>query len=288
MLTRRSFLVLTSLAMPCLLKAEPNRLDGLTEDFANLEKENGGRLGVAVIDIATGASIGHRADQRFPMCSTVKFLLATTVLYRVDHHKETLDHELAIPPKPLVPHSPATEAHAGGKMKVSELCDAILTQSDNTGANVLLKTLGGPSAFTAFARSMGDKVTRLDRYEPELNQSHDGELRDTTSPLAMAQNLKSILLGSLLSTQSREQLTKWMEANETGLTRLRAKLPQGWRAADKTGSDGEHTSNDIAVLWPEGKQPIIIAAYLTQCHGPETKRGAVLAEVARLVRQRVS
>ena len=144
--------------------------------------------------------------------------------------------------------------------------------------------MGGPAAITRFSRSIGDPVTRLDRTEPELNDSVVGDPRDTTSPAAMAEDLRAVLLGDVLSKTGRGQLIKWMEANLTGLDRLRAKLPEGWRAADKTGSDGEHTSNDIAVLWPVGEPPIVIAAYITQCHGPEGKRAAILAEIGRLVR----
>jgi beta-lactamase class A len=219
------------------------------------------------------------------MCSTFKFLLASAVLERVDRHQETLDRTIPIPTKPLLSNSPLTEPHAGGTMTVAALCHAVLTRSDNTAANLLLQSIGGPAAVTAFSRSIGDTVTRLDRTELSLNESRAGDPRDTTSPAAMAGDLKSVLLGNVLSSPSREQLTQWMEANLTGLDRLRANLPQGWRAADKTGSNGEHTTNDIAILWPPGKPPLIITAYITQCPGPETKRAAMLAEIGKLVRE---
>lgn len=285
MFDRRRFIAVTALAMPRLLHALPARFNTLPTALAQLEQSNGGRLGVAVLDTATGERSGHRTDERFPMCSTFKFLLATAVLRRVDRHQETLDRALVIPSKPLLFNSPLTELHAGGTMAIADLCHAALTRSDNTAANLLLETIGGPSGITNFARSIGDPITRLDRTETSLNESLAGDPRDTTSPAAMADDLKSILLGNLLSASSRDQLTKWMEANLTGLDRLRANLPQGWRAADKTGSNGEHTTNDIAVLWPAGRSPIIITAYITQCIGPESKRGAMLAEVGRLVRQ---
>jgi beta-lactamase class A len=139
--------------------------------------------------------------------------------------------------------------------------------------------------ITRFSRSLGDAVTRLDRWETSLNESLAGDLRDTTSPAAMAGDLKSVLLGNVLSRPSRDQLTGWMESNLTGLERLRAKLPAGWRAADKTGANGEHTSNDIAVFWPGGRAPIIVTAYITQCMGPERKRAAMLAQIGELARQ---
>jgi beta-lactamase class A len=255
----------------------------LPSALARLEQSNGGRLGVAVLDTATSEQSGYRPDERFPMCSTFKFLLAAAVLQRVDRHKESLDRTLAVPAKPLLFNSPLTEPHAGATMNVAALCHAVLTQSDNTAANLLLETIGGPVGMTAFARSIGDALTRLDRIELALNESLAGDPRDTTTPTAMVNDLKTVLLGDVLSPSSRTQLTQWMEANRTGLNRLRANLPQDWRAADKTGNNGEHTSNDIAVLWPAGKPPVIVAAYITQCAGPESKRAAMLAEIGRLV-----
>jgi beta-lactamase class A len=253
--------------------------------LARLEQTNGGRVGVAVVDTATGDRSGYREDERFPMCSTFKFLLAAAVLQRVDRHQETLDRNIAIPPKPLLFHSPLTEPRAGGMMTIIALCHAAVTQSDNTAANLLLESIGGPAGITGFARSIGDTVTRLDRMETSLNESLAGDPRDTTSPSAMAGDLKSVLLGDVLSSASRDQLTQWMAANLTGLERLRANLPEGWRSADKTGSNGEHTTNDIAVLWPAGRPPIIVAAYITQCIGAEGKRSAMLAEIGRMVRE---
>ncbi|WP_231581416.1 class A beta-lactamase [Silvibacterium bohemicum] len=287
-MSRRRFLAVTALATPALLHAMPEEFSTLPTALARLEQTSGGRLGVSVLDTANGTRTGHRADERFPMCSTFKFLLASAVLQRVDSHveghRETLDRAISIPPKPLVPYSPLTEPHAGGTMTISDLCHAALTRSDNTAANLLLESIGGPSGITAFSRSIGDQVTRLDRTETSLNESLAGDPRDTTSPRAMADDLKSVLLGNVLSSVSRDQLTQWMEANLTGLERLRANLPQGWRAADKTGSNGEHTTNDIGVFWPVGRPPVIVTAYITQCPGQESKRGAMLAEVGRLVR----
>jgi beta-lactamase class A len=285
MLNRRSFVAVTALALSRLLHATPNHFTALPAALAQIERTNGGRLGVAVLDTATGERSGYRADERFPMCSTFKFLLASAVLQRVDRHQESLDRSIPIPPKPLLFNSPLTEPHAGSTMTVAALCHAALTRSDNTAANLLLETIGGPKGITAFSRSIGDTITRLDRTETSLNESLAGDPRDTTSPAAMAADLKSVLLGNVLSPASREQLTLWMEANLTGIDRLRANLPEGWRAADKTGSNGEHTSNDIAVLWPAGRAPMIIAAYITQCAGPESKRAAMLAEIGRLARE---
>jgi beta-lactamase class A len=283
-LNRRQLIALTALALPGLGSAH-ERFAALPAAFEQLERKNGGRLGVTVVDTATGEVAQHRGTERFPMCSTFKFLLAAAVLQRVDRHQEAADRPIAIPGLPLLSHSPLTLPHAGGTMSVLALCHAIVTQSDNTAANLLLGTLGGPSGITTFARSLCDPVTRLDRTELTLNEALAGDPRDTTSPAAMASNLHAVLLGKTLAAPSRDHLIAWMVACETGLDRLRADLPAGWRAADKTGTNGSHTSNDIAIFWPPNRPPVIVTAYITQCPGPESKRALMLAQIGRLIRQ---
>ncbi len=290
MITRRSFLVSGSLAaistaaLPPFLVAQPGRrFEGLPAALEQLERANAGRLGVSILDTGSGERAGYRADERFAMCSTFKLLLVAAILRRTDTGQEHPDRTIAVPPQPLLGNSPLTAEHAGGQMTVVALCHAALTRSDNTAANLLLALIGGPEGFTRYARSLGDTVTRLDRTETSLNESRPGDPRDTTSPAAMANDLQTLLLGKALSPAARDQLTQWMIANETGKERLRAHLPPDWRAGDKTGSNGDTTSNDIAIFWPPHQPPILVTAYLTECPGPETKRGAVLAEISRLI-----
>jgi beta-lactamase class A len=287
--SRRSFLqtgtlVALAAATPALAfpAAPPERFSSLPEALAQLEKESGGRLGVAVLDTGSGETSGHRAEERFAMCSTFKVLLAAAVLHRVDTHQESLDRTLPMPAQFLF-NSPMTQPHAGGSMTLRDLCAAALTHSDNTAANLLLANNDSPAGITRFARSLGDPVTQLDRVETALNEALPGDPRDTTSPAAMVADWRTLLLGDTLSPASRKQLTDWLIANQTGDDRLRAGLRAGWIVGDKTGSNGETTSNDVAVVWPENQPPILIAAYLTQCPGPEAKRSAILAEVGRLV-----
>ncbi len=300
MISRREFLtrgVVVAAGAAVLsrtLRAEASRgFSGLAESLAKLEKSCGGRLGVSVIDTATGERAGYRADERFPMCSTHKMLLAAAVLKRVDAGQEHLDRAIAVPAKALVHYSPVTGKHVGGTVSVAELCDAMLTLSDNTAANLLLETIGGPQGYTRFARSIGDPVTRLDRIETALNEATPGDPRDTTTPAAMVQDMQKLLLGNVLSTDSRRQLLNWMMANKTGDHSLRAGLPKDCRVGDKTGSNLSTTTNDIAIVFPAGSHAskdglhgppvVIITAYLTECAGTEAKRDAVLADVGRLV-----
>jgi beta-lactamase class A len=282
MLTRRDFLAFTALALPAMHLAASDLLSALPASLKQLEKTNGARLGVAVLDTATGERSGYRQDERFAMCSTFKFLLAAAILRQTDRGEERLDRTMRVPAKPLVSNSPLTEAHAGGTMTVAALCEATLIRSDNTAANLLLETIGGPSGITSFCRSIGDNITRLDRTETSLNEAKPGDPRDTTSPTAMLDDLNGVVLGNVLSASSRSQLIAWMEANQTGLDKLRAHLPAGWHAADKTGSNGENTTNDIAVIWPAGRKPILVTAYITQCDGPDSKRVAMLKRIGEL------
>jgi beta-lactamase class A len=250
--------------------------------FARLERESGGRLGVAVLDTETGQRSGYRVDERFAMCSSFKMMLVAAVLGRVDRGKDRLDRMVEIPAKPLLPNSPLTEPHAGGRMTVEALCEAAMTRSDNTAANLLLASIGGPVGFTAFARSLGDMVTRLDRTEPALNEVGPGDPRDTTSPAAAVETMRKLLLGDVLQAGSRTRLTNWMIANKTGDARLRAGISKMWRVGDKTGTnDGK--AIDLAIVWPPGRAAVLIAAYLVDCPRGGDKLNKVLAEVGRLV-----
>ena len=258
--------------------------DTLVWDLVKLERESGGRLGIAALDTQTSARVGQRADERFPMCSTFKLLAAAAVLARVDAGQEQLDRRISFQASDVVVNSPITKDRVGGSgMSLEELCEAAMIVSDNTAGNLLLSVLGGPAGLTAYARSLGDTVTRLDRIEPDLNEAMPGDQRDTTSPTAMLSNLQTLVLGDVLSSRSRDRLTAWLIGNKTGDTRLRAGLPKEWRVGDKTGA-GEHgTTNDVAIVWPPGRTPIIISTYLTGTAATAAQRNATLAAVGRLV-----
>jgi beta-lactamase class A len=249
-----------------------------------IETAVAGRLGVAVLDTATGELSGHRLDERFAMCSTLKFLAAATVLARVDAGQERLGRRIVVTPAALLEYAPVTSKRVGGAgMTVAELCEAAITVSDNTAANLLLASVGGPAAVTAFARRIGDGVTRLDRTEPTLNEARPGDPRDTSTPRAMAQTLRSVLLGKALSDAGRAQIVQWMTANATGAKRLRAGVPFDWRVADKTGTGRLGTTNDVGVMWPPRRAPLVVVAYLTECKTADDAREAALANVGRAV-----
>lgn len=249
-----------------------------------IEIDSGGRLGVAVLDTQTGSSYAYRGTERFPMCSTFKFLAAACVLSRVDQGQEQLTRRIAIQPTDIVPYAPLTQPRVGGlPMTMAELCEAAVTLSDNTAANLMLGSFGGPAALTAYVRTLGDDFTRLDRNEPDLNQAEPGDPRDTTTPDAMLRNLQQVVLGNALSPASRNQITRWLLDCQTGDRKLRALLPAGWRVADKTGSGGHGSNNDIGLLWPPGRKPVLVTSYLTQTSADATARDRALADVGKLV-----
>lgn len=234
------------------------------QQLAALEQAAGGRLGVSAINARTGERLAHRADERFPMCSTFKAMLAAAVLARQASDALLLEKRVSYRQSELVTYSPITEKHLADGMTVAELCAATLQYSDNSAANFLMKLLGGPQAVTAFARSIGNQVFQLERWETELNSAIPGEVRDTTNPASMTHSLQQLLLGEALPAPQRQQLENWMRGNTTGDLRIRAGLPAGWSAADKTGSGAYGTVNDIGVAWAPDGTPLVIAVYYTR------------------------
>jgi len=255
-----------------------------TDEFAALEAQSGGRLGVCLWHPASGARFGHRMDERFPMCSTFKFPLAAAVLHAAGQGRLSLDRRVPVREADILGNSPVSERHVGRDMTVRDLCRATLTASDNTAANLLLPLVGEPAGLTAFLRGQGDAVTLVARYEPEVNRFALDDPRDTTSPAAMAGNLRRFVLGDALGQPSRQQLADWLLDNETGGERLRAGLPPGWQVGDKTGSNGHDATNDIAVMWPrDGGTPWIAAAYLQGSRLDDAGRNRILRRVGERV-----
>ena len=256
--------------------------------IAAIEARLGGRIGVSAIDTGSDAEINHRAQERFAMASTFKWLLAAGVLKRCEEGLN-LDAVMYFTPSDLLPTSPVTSAEISattgmGSLSVEQLCEAIVTVSDNAAANLLLVPMFGPEGLTRFLRESGDPHTRLDRVEPELNENRPNDPRDTTVPHAMARTLRRLLTtDEVLNTDSRARLTGWMEKTSTGLDRLRAGFPDSWRAGDKTGTGGNGSHNDCCIVWPPGRSPIVIASYLSESAAPNIEKAAAHAEIARII-----
>ncbi|WP_374445457.1 class A beta-lactamase [Stella sp.] len=258
--------------------------DATAARVGDLEARYGGRVGVSALDTGTGRRIEHRAGERFPMCSTFKLLAAACVLSRVDRGEERLDRRVVFQATDLVTYSPVTEKRVGGEgMTMGEICAAAMTLSDNTAGNLMLASFDGPAALTAYARSLGDTVTRLDRIETALNEATPGDPRDTTTPAAMLDDLCRLVLGTALSEPSRAQLTTWLLDNRTGDRRLRAGFPAGWRVGDKTGTGGNGAAADVAMVWRPERPPLAVAVYWTETGTPFDRRNQLFEDVARIL-----
>jgi beta-lactamase class A len=275
----RGFLLLTFLAA----SAVSGENDAVAR-IAAIETRIGGRIGVAALDAGNSKHVDYRADERFPMCSTFKFLASAAVLKRVDKKTEKLERFVAYGAKEILEYAPVTKEHLkDGGMTLGALCAAAIKQSDNTAGNLLLNAIGGPVGLTTFVRTLGDRVTRLDRIEPELNTAIPGDERDTTTPAAICSGMQRLLLGDALSEASRRQLEDWLQRNETGGSMIRAGVPKNWIIGDKTGRGSNGATNDIAIMRPPGRAPILLAIYSVESKATPDDRAAAIAEVAKIV-----
>lgn len=240
---------------------------------------------MALLNAGSGHIAGYRMDEAFPMCSTFKVLAVAAILARVDEGREQLQRRIPIAQADVLSYAPVTSQHVGASgMTIADVCKAAITLSDNTAANLLVSAVGGPGAVTRFARSIGDKKTRLDRTEPSLNEAAPGDRRDSTTPRAMAQDLNTLVLRNRLSPSSRGMLGRWMTECTTGDKKIRSAVQEGALVGDKTGSGDHNTSNDVAVIWPAVGSPLVLTIYLTGAHTDSADQQSVLiAQAARIV-----
>ena len=282
MLTRRELLVTSVAASLGMALANGAAAANGVSEIKRIHKRVGGRLGVHILDSQSGKRITFDDDSRFAMASTFKLSLAASLLWQVDHGAFPLAHNLAVGRDDVLANSPVIEPRVAAGvsgMSVRELCIAAVTFSDNAAANVLLGAMGGPSALTAFVRSIGDEVTRFDRIELDLNSNLPGDERDTTTPRAMADTMLKIFTQDVLSLASRALLIEWMTAARSGLNRVRAGLPKSWQAGDKTGTGQNGAFNDLVVAWPPGRRPILAAVYMSESQRSAQELAAAQAEI---------
>ncbi|HDX9650863.1 TPA: class A beta-lactamase [Bacillus wiedmannii] len=225
--------------------------------FVKLEKEFDAKLGIYALDTGTNQTVTYRSDERFAYASTHKVLAVGALLQKKSI--EDLDQKIKYTSKDLVNYNPITEKYVGTGMTLKELADASIRYSDNTAQNLILKQLGGPSEFKKSLREIGDSVTNPERFEPELNEVQPDDTRDTSTAMALATSLQIYALSDILPIEKRSFLIDLMKRNTTGDNLIRAGVPAGWEVADKTGSGSYGTRNDIAIIWPPNKNPIVLA-----------------------------
>lgn len=257
--------------------------DGPTgERLRALERSHDARLGVWARNERTGQVLKYRSAERFAMCSTFKPVAAAAVL-RDHQDRLPLEHRVFYPPADLLPYSPITEnEHADGKT-VAELCAAAIQYSDNTGGNLLLRMIGGPRGLTRFLRSLGDDISKLERWETELNSAVPGERRDTTTPAAIATTYASLMLGRALRPRDRQQLVEWMKGNTTSGQRFRAGLPESWVIADKTATGAYASAHDVGVVWTTRGTPLVLAVLSSKPAADAPVDNRLIAEATRVV-----
>lgn len=276
------FAIFFLVILPSIAFADGN--NSLITAVEQIADELGARVGFAAYDLESDQRWEYQANQRFAMSSTFKTLACAALLHRVDKGEERIDRKVIFSESDLVTYSPITEKFAGRQaMTLSELCGAALTMSDNTAANLILRVLGGPRAITKFAKVLGDDITRLDRWETELNEATPGDQRDTTTPIVMVKNLQKLLLGDALSVESRDQLRDWLEGNQVADGLFRAAVPDDWIVADRTGAGGFGSRSITAVIWPPERQPIIVALYLTETKASFSERNDAIVEIGEAI-----
>ena len=245
-----------------------------------IEKETGGRLGVALIDNKGALLLGFNRDDRFAMCSTFKAPLAAAVLMGAESGKFGLEGQVAFSKSDLQEYAPVVKANMKrGRMSMAELAEAAVEVSDNSAANLLLPFVGGPEGLTAFMRSHGDAVSRLDRNEPDLNENAEGDVRDTTSPAAMA-GLMARLIFQDMQPDSTKRLREWLNGSSTGDRRIKAGLPEGWTSGGKTGSCGT-AFNDVALVKAPSGEEYVLAIFLDRPTVDAKAADSAIAQAAR-------
>ncbi|MEH7221045.1 class A beta-lactamase [Bacillus toyonensis] len=251
------------------------------QSFAKLEKEYDAKLGIYALDTGTNQTVAYHSDERFAYASTHKALAVGALLQKKSI--EDLEQRIKYTSKDLVNYNPITEKYVDTGMTLKELADASIRYSDNTAQNLILKQLGGPSEFKKSLREIGDTVTNPERFEPELNEVQPGDTRDTSTPKALATSLQDYALGDILSIEKRNFLIDLMKRNTTGDNLIRAGVPGEWEVADKTGSGSYGTRNDIAIIWPPNKKPIILAILSNHAKEDAKYDDKLIADATKIV-----
>jgi beta-lactamase class A len=283
MFTRRAIVATLPLIAAAPALAAPDRFAGIKRTIAQIERDAGGPIGIALFDSHTGARFEHRAGNRFPLCSTFKLLLAARLLHGADTGEWRMADRLPVRSEDMLNPAPFTRPRIGGSASLMELAQAMVTLSDNPAANIALARIGGPAALTRWLRGTGDGITRLDRSEPDMNNETPGDPRDTTTPAAMLATCHRLLTGRVLSAAARAQLLGWMAASQTANTMIRAALPPGWTEANKTGAGSWRARNIVSIITPPGRRPIWLAAYLFAAKSELEERNRQFVPLGRAI-----
>ena len=276
-------LLVFSLLIPSIVFANSSKFQQVEQDAKVIEASLSAHIGISVLDTQTGESWDYNGNQRFPLTSTFKTIACAKLLYDAEQGKINYKSTVEIKKADLVTYSPVIEKQVGQAITLDDACFATMTTSDNAAANIILNALGGPESVTDFLRQIGDKETRLDRIEPELNEGKLGDLRDTTTPNAIVNTLNELLFGSTLSQDGQKKLEYWMVNNQVTGNLLRSVLPEGWDIADRSGAGGFGARSITAVVWSEAQSPIIVSIYLAQTEASIADRNDAIVKIGRSI-----
>lgn len=260
---------------------EKERFNLIEKKIKTIENKLGARVGASIYDVEAKELWSYKGDTRFPLMSTFKTLACSKLLAEIEKGNKSFDSSVIIKETSLISWSPVMQKNVNKKVSLKQACSAMMIMSDNTAANIVLESIGGPNALTQFMRSIGDDVTRLDRIEPYLGEALDGDSRDTTTPNAIVKSLQVLLFGDVLSEASKKQLKQWMADNKVSDSLFRSVLPKGWSIADRSGAGGYGSRGITAIVWPEVHSPLIISVYLTQTKASFDERNKAIAEIGK-------
>ncbi len=281
--TYMKFLLIFSLLIPSAAFANSSKFQQVEREARTIEATLSARIGFSVLDTQNGEYWDYNGNERFPLTSTFKTIACAKLLYDSEQGKINPNRTVEIKKTDLVTYSPVIEKYVGQAITLDDACFATMTTSDNTAANIIISAVGGTESVTDFLRQIGDKETRLDRIEPELNEGKLGDLRDTTTPKAIASTLNELLFGSALSQMSQKKLESWMVNNQVTGNLLRSVLPEGWNIADRSGAGGFGARSITAVVWSEHQSPIIISIYIAQTDASMADRNDAIVKIGRSI-----
>lgn len=292
----------------------------LEAEIRRLSAPAGGVVGVAAWRLdGDGPRVLVNGGQRFPMASTFKVAIAGALLAAVDDGRLSLEQMVSVAPDAHIPSAIIADRfiHPGVSLSLANLMELMLTQSDNTATDIVMELAGGPARVTEWVRAQGIENLRVDRdtgallrdffelpdgpflealteaekADPQLvqkgahpNPHFYGDVRDTSTPEAMAGLLTRIFNGRALSPRSTELLIGMMQRCRTGEGRLKGRLPAGTEVAHKTGTIGG-TLNDVGVIsLPGDAGQLVVAVLIRESGRPFADREQAIAEIARTLR----
>lgn len=251
-----------------------------------------GRVGVTATVIETGESVTLNGDQRFPMQSVYKFPIGMAVLAQVDQGKLKLDQQVRVETSDFVSnlqHSPIRDENPQGvELNLAELLKYMVSESDGTACDVLLKLVGGPEAVTQYLHDLDVNDIVVANTEKEIGQDKAVQYRNYATPDAVVTLLRALYEDQGLSESNQALLLRLMIETPTGIQRIKGLLPDGTVVAHKTGTsrtvDGvTAATNDVGLVTLPNGQHLAIAVFVSDSTANDTMREKVIAKVARAV-----